>query len=68
MTEEEHLEWAKERAFMYLDEGDINQAKSSFTSDISKHEALKESISSFLLMMLMTKDSVNETRKFIEGF
>ena len=33
----EHLKWCKERAFQYLDKGDVKNAYASFISDMGKH-------------------------------
>lgn len=40
MTRDEHLQWAKTRALEYLDAGDLQQAFTSLTSDLGKHDEL----------------------------
>ncbi len=42
MTRAEHLQWAKDRALEYLDLGDLQNAFSSFLSDMGKHDELAE--------------------------
>jgi len=37
MTRKEHLDWCKERALKYVDDGNLQQAYTSMTSDLSKH-------------------------------
>lgn len=41
MTREEHLAWAKERALAYLP-FDVQEAGTSFISDLGKHEDLAD--------------------------
>src|SRR5262249_1375543 len=36
-TREEHLQWCKDRALEYLDEGNLASAIASMTSDLTKH-------------------------------
>jgi hypothetical protein len=40
MTRAEHLAWAKERALEYLP--DVPQAVASFSSDLGKHDELRD--------------------------
>jgi hypothetical protein len=40
VTRAEHLAWAKQRAFEYVEAGDLSQAVTSYLSDLSKHEDL----------------------------
>ena len=70
MTRKEHLDWAKERAYEYLDKGNALLAWTSFTSDMSKHDELKNHIALELGNMILPSDAfaINEYRKFIEGF
>lgn len=37
MTRAEHLQWAKNRALEYIDEGRPDLAFTSFASDVTKH-------------------------------
>lgn len=69
MDRAEHLEWAKQRAREYLDEGDVAQAYTSFVSDTNKHPELQ--YDTFLLgmgMRYVTANDLHGTRRFIEGF
>lgn len=69
MTRQEHLDWAKERAFEYCDKGDAMDAYASFVSDIGKHPDLR--YDDFLISMGMRhamSGDVSQTRQFIEGF
>jgi hypothetical protein len=42
MTREEHLNWAKTRAFEYLDRNEPDNALASILSDLGKHPELGE--------------------------
>lgn len=66
-TRDEKLEWCKQRAFAYLDEGKISEAFASFTSDTQK---VGLDYPAFLLGIgpLSQSGSVNAARKWIEGF
>jgi hypothetical protein len=37
-TRQEHLQWCKQRAMEYCNMDDLNQAFTSFISDLGKHE------------------------------
>lgn len=71
MTRAEHLAWAKERALVYADMGDVSQAMASLGSDLNKHPDTKGHAAMPLMMMLAINghlDAPGELRKFIEGF
>jgi len=71
MTREEHLQWAKDRALEYADQGDTANAMASLTSDLSKHEGTKGHAGVGLMMMQAMAghfDQPGELRKCIEGF
>ena len=71
MTRAEHLAWAKERALVYADMGDVAQAMASLGSDLNKHPETKNHAAMELMMMLAMAghlDAPGELRKFIEGF
>ena len=70
MTKNEHLEWAKNRAFALIDEGDSIGAWTSFVSDLQSHKDLEDHIAIELRMTLLMVGGFNalETRKFIDGF
>ncbi len=70
MDRTEHLEWCKERAREYLDNGDVQNAITSMLSDMGKHEetvstgAAMAPLAAFELM----NPSVDSARRFIDGF
>lgn len=71
MTREEHLTWCKQRAYEYLDQGDVTNAYASMASDLTKHpETEKHAAIQLGMMMLMSGhlSTVPEMRKFIDGF
>ena len=37
-TQQEHLDWCKERALAYLEHGDVQGAFTSMASDMKSHE------------------------------
>ena len=71
MDRQEHLEWCKKRAIEYVDNGDIQDAYVSMTSDLNKHpethghQAIQLGV---MLMMGGHLSTANEMRKFINGF
>ena len=70
MTREEHLNWCKERAREYLDQGDVQQAIASMLSDMSKHEktaAAGKNMGPMGLLAAMS-GNVEEARRFVDGF
>jgi hypothetical protein len=67
----EHLAWAKERALVYADMGEVGQAMASLGSDLNKHPDTKGHSGMELMMRLAMAGHLNsprELRKFIEGF
>jgi hypothetical protein len=73
MTRAEHLQWAKDRALEYADQGDMGNAIASLRSDLGKHPETAPSVSIVdSLMMPLTLmgkfDNPRELRTFIEGF
>ena len=71
MDRKEHLEWCKQRAIEYIDDGDLNQAFVSMLSDMSKHPETQNHLALEMSMSLKLGgciDTPNEMRKFIEGF
>jgi hypothetical protein len=70
-TRSEHLQWAKDRALEYADQGDTANAIASLTSDLAKHpETAGHSAIQLMTMMAMADQfhRPGELRKFIEGF
>lgn len=70
-TRKEHLDWAKNRAYEYLDRGDIDGAYGSFTSDLNKHGETRDHAAIEMGLLLKLSGNLNtatEMKKFIEGF
>ena len=68
MTRSEHLQWAKNRAYEYLDQEDTVQALTSFMSDMGKHDELKDHIGLVLTQRMLFQDDVSRVRGHIEKF
>lgn len=72
MTRKEHLQWCKDRALQYLNEGKIAQGMASFTSDMTKHPeteaTLNNGLSHAIIMNALMTNSQSECIKCIEGF
>ena len=68
MTRAEHVRWAKERALVYLKANKPSEAVASMLSDLGKHPETRELASSIGMIGAFSAHSVEETRKFIEGF
>ena len=73
MTRAEHLQWAKDRALEYADQGTMANAIASLRSDLGKHPDTAASVGvvdelMFPLMLTGKFDAPGELRKFIEGF
>jgi hypothetical protein len=67
----EHVQWCKERAYEYLEKGDVMAAYTSMCSDLEKHPATENHPAIGLGIMLSLNghlDTVEEMRKFIDGF
>lgn len=68
MSRDEHLEWCKARAREYLDHNDPRQAVTSMLSDLGKHEETREMVEKLGMVGLMSSSSIQDARRFIEGF
>ena len=73
MTRDEHLQWCKDRAHEYADQGDAKNAVASMLSDLGKHAETKGSVDSLAplaTMMLIggQLSNVHELKRFIDGF
>ena len=71
MNRQEHLDWAKKRALEYVEQGDFDNALASMTSDLGKHDELRDRPAIMLgLMQQMTGNLQNadRIRHWIEGF
>ncbi len=71
MNRTEHLQWCKDRALAYVNDGDITNAIASFQSDMGKHDETRTHAALPLMAQLMFSGNLsttNEVTKFIEGF
>ncbi len=71
MNRKEHMEWCKNRALEYVNQGDTSQAWASMVSDLGKHEETKGHMAIDLGMMLALGGSLSSPEKmrdFIQGF
>jgi len=71
MDRAEHLQWAKDRALEYADQGDVANAMASLRSDLNKHPETKNRAAMELMVMLAMNGHLSapgKLRKFIEGF
>ena len=69
MTKAEHLKWAKDRALVYCDTGNPQEALVSFMSDLGKHPETAGHPAIMLRTMLMIGGRLStpeDARKFIE--
>ena len=69
---DEHLDWCKQRALVYLDAGDSRQAFTSMLSDLGKHPELENHVGCRIGVWYMLVpgwiDNVVEVRRWIVGF
>ena len=70
MDRQEHLEWCKERARVYLDQDNVPEAITSMLSDLVKHEDTAGAANALTPLALaeLMNPNVESARKFIEGF
>jgi hypothetical protein len=68
MTRAEHLKWCKERALEYVNQGDMNNALASMTSDLGKHPETRSSVQVCVMLGIRETANAERMRKFIEGF
>lgn len=65
----EHLAWCKSRALVYIDAGNIQEAFASMTRDLQEHPETRNHVGIELgMMLLMSVPTLDEMRRFIEGF
>jgi len=70
MNRQEHLEWCKQRAMEYCNNGDLTNAFMSFVSDLGKHEETADHLAIQLGMQLTFGGHLStqqEMKNFIEG-
>lgn len=71
MTYDEHLAWCKERAVAYCRDGKVQEAYTSFLSDMKKHPKTSDHpalMLGFELLMHGHLGSVLKMEEFILGF
>ncbi len=70
MTRDEHMNWCKERALEYVENGDLPSAITSMLSDLGKHEETRGVGETMAPLGLFeaTGGSADSVRRFIEGF
>lgn len=70
-TREEHLAQCKQRALKILDRGQVNEALTSMMSDLEAHPETANHAGNDIcigLMMIGALGTVQEARKFINGY
>lgn len=71
MDRAEHLQWCKDRALAYVEEGDLNNAIASFQSDMGKHDETRNHSALPLMSQMLFSGNLStadKVIKFIEGF
>ena len=71
MDRAEHLQWCKDRALLYVDVNNLNEAFASFSSDMSKHKDTENHSALELGGMMFFGGHLSnpqEMRKWINGF
>lgn len=73
MTRQEHLDWCKNRALEYVERGELENAFTSFTSDLSKDESTLGALEfqkelGFKLLLNGHLDTPEKMREWIVGF
>jgi hypothetical protein len=71
MTRQEHLDWCKQRALEYVQQGDFEQAVTSMLSDLQTHPETQDHCGIELGMHVMFGSQLNtraEVIRFINGF
>lgn len=63
-----HLHWCKQRAFEYLERGEIEQAWASFQSDMGKNEETANHPALQPMLAFFYMDYASDMKRFIEGF
>ena len=71
MNRAEHLQWCKDRANQYVDNGDTSEAFASFTSDMTKHKETAKHIALQLGISLYISGNLSapsQMKDWINGF
>ena len=70
-TRSEHLDWCKQRANNYVEQGDMQGAFASFQSDMGKHEETANHLALEMGTMLLLSgnlSSAHQMSQWIDGF
>ena len=75
-TRQEHLDWCKEQALVYLDRDsafyNVSNALTSMISDMRKHEETRKMLASedvqFAIKVTMAETTHDSVKGFIKGF
>jgi hypothetical protein len=67
-TRQEHVNWCKQRALEYVEQGDMKNALSSITSDLGKHPETRNMAQFCVMVGLPETASKERMKRFIEGF
>ncbi len=68
-TRKEHLDWCKQRALEYVEQGDLKGAIASMVSDLGKHEkTCDHQATALMVMMSSTLNTKDKMEEFIKGF
>jgi len=71
MERKAHLQWCKDRANEYVENGDLQQAFASFTRDMGEHPETANHVALQMGMMLLLNGSLStpsQMREWINGF
>lgn len=65
MTRSEHLQWCKDRALHYANDGDLSSAAASMMSDLAKHPETASN-KSLLFMLVLPALSAGDSKGVID--
>ena len=66
MDRNTHLEWCKQRANEYVEQGDMQQAFASFQSDMTKHPETANHMALEMGTMLLISGNLSSQRQMID--
>lgn len=67
MNKEQYIQWSKDRAMVYINQGNAPLALASFMSDINGHEDLKNNFALIELLKAIDINSILDVERFMEG-
>ena len=66
---QEHLQWCKDRANEYLNQGDAQQGVTSMLPDMGKHpETELDDILQQMGLMVLVSGDLGEAKSYVNGF